>query len=722
MAVIQKLRNSGLVVIVIIAALVLFVIGDILSGSNRLGLGNEDQDVVGIIAGKKIREKDVQAKAEEIFNQTRRRDQTGELNDPDNLKMAVEAAWTNAWEEIVRLNTTDKAAEEAGIQITDEDFNEIFLGENPLNDVTQIEAFWKDGKYDKETLKSIWKRNKKDPTQRQYLEDFWLDVKRRERDNRYNRYVSKAHKKPKSLLKYEYIRANQNSSGKIVTLNISAVSEKDIKVTSSDLEKYLEDHKEEYKQAQDARDINYMYLEIRPSSEDSAYYKSMAETAAKRMAADTKPDTSGADIIGFVSRGALPKKTPAEVSQLLWPVNIGEVAGPIYKDGKYSVYQKVDEKKDTAPAVNVAHIVIRPGMTPKGDNIKDSAEAMAKALELAAKVKGGEDIGKLASEWSVDKNSFMNGGSYGWMGPEGYSSVGPEYKNFCLRAKKGQVEVIKSPMGIHVMKALDDPDFLKVKYKFESFEIAPGTKTVKEVDLMSRKFRNMITDGKPQNFEAACNKLGVSMKVQSNVTTVNKNINGLQSLGDVRIVYNWLFDKKRKTGDVSDVIATPTRHIVILVSRVRNAGYSELADVKDLIEPLVKNELKAKKLAEKFENALKTAKTPEELAQKTSGAIIPVDAVRFNMGMIPQIQNEFKVTGAMFGCAEKKFSKPIIGNSVVAVVWVEKRDKVDVPTSALNSPAFDMTNPEMFGSALKRAAEIQDYRYKFEWNWSKEEN
>jgi hypothetical protein len=32
-----------------------------------------------------------------------------------------------------------------------------------------------------------------------------------------------------------------------------------------------------------------------------------------------------------------------------------------------------------------------------------------------------------------------------------------------------------------------------------------------------------------------------------------------------------------------------------------------------------------------------------------------------------------------------------------------------------------MNNPEMFKNALKSVAEIQDYRYKFDWNWSREE-
>jgi hypothetical protein len=141
-----------------------------------------------------------------------------------------------------------------------------------------------------------------------------------------------------------------------------------------------------------------------------------------------------------------------------------------------------------------------------------------------------------------------------------------------------------------------------------------------------------------------------------------------------------------------------------------------------LIEPMVKNELKGKKLAEKLENAAKSVKTAEELARKVGGATVPVEALRMSMGFIPQIQNESKVIGALFGCAEKKFSKAIVGNSIVAVIWVDKRDKVDVPASALSSTGLEMNGQELITRSLKNAAEIQDLRYKFEWNWSREDN
>ena len=131
MAVIQKLRNSGLVVVVIIAALVLFVVGDILTG-NRLGLGDDLQGVAGSINGNQVKTKDLESKAQNLFNTFLERAQEGELNDPENFKKALEQAWSQGWSEILRNQTIDKELELSGVRITDEDINDLLVGPNPL--------------------------------------------------------------------------------------------------------------------------------------------------------------------------------------------------------------------------------------------------------------------------------------------------------------------------------------------------------------------------------------------------------------------------------------------------------------------------------------------------------------------------------------------------------------------------------------------------------------
>jgi hypothetical protein len=58
MAVIQKLRNSGMVVIVVVAALVLFVIGDLLNSRYGSNSNTAEEGVFAEIGGKSFKEKD----------------------------------------------------------------------------------------------------------------------------------------------------------------------------------------------------------------------------------------------------------------------------------------------------------------------------------------------------------------------------------------------------------------------------------------------------------------------------------------------------------------------------------------------------------------------------------------------------------------------------------------------------------------------------------------
>lgn len=715
MAVIQKLRNSGLVVVVIIAALVLFVVGDILTG-NRLGLGDGLQGVVGTINGNQVKTKELEKKAQDLFNSFLERDQSGELNDPEKFKMAMEQAWSQGWSEILRNQTIDKELKLSGVVISDEDINDLLVGPNPLEYVKGDPNFQTDGRYDRKKVEDLFRKNRKDKARVQALNRYVNSIRQSEGMKRYGNYIAKCLYKPKSIRKYEYLAANSSLSGKIVSINYSIISDNSIKVTDADLEKYLNKHREQYKNKEELRDIQYLVWKIIPSSEDSAYVQKQAMGAAASMKEETNPDTVGEGISMFVSRGNLPKSTPKEVSEIVWSMPTLSVAGPFYKEGTYAVYRKIAEKKDSTPSVNVAHILLKVGEAPNKQLLADSAAVLAKANELAAQIRAGADMAKLASEWSSDPGSSSNGGSYGWVGKETYDNYVAPYRNFALRAAQGQVEVVKSELGLHVMKALASPDYTQIKYEEQKFEIVAGTKTVKEVDQVSRKFRNMIVEGDAKSFQGAVDKMGLNVLVQKDVKSDIRNLPGIEEYSDIRSILDWMFDANRKTNDISDRFAFSNRHVVILMNGVKNAGYADLEDVREKIEPLVRIELKAEKIAEKFEKAMKNSKSLEELAQKTGSSIIPVDGVRINQTMLPQLNNEPKIVGALFGIELKKISKPIAGNNGVAVALIEKRDKIEVPNSVLTNAGFQYTGEMLMnflGQYASRSAEIADYRYKY---------
>lgn len=714
MAVIQKLRNSGVVIIVIIAALVIFVIGDILTGNRMTGLGNEDQDLVGTIFGEDIKEKDLLPVAQAIFQQQSENDPNYKLDEKTQKQI-----FDQAWSDVVRQRTFEAQIEKAGLTISDPEFSELMTGPYPLEAIKGDPSFQTDGKFDPKKVEDIFRQAKSNASLRSRLAVYVGQIKKQTLESRYSLYISKAQRTSKAERQHKYVVDNQGAYGKVVTLNYSTIADKDVKITDKDLEKYLNEHKEEYKQPFESRDIQYVLWDIIPSRSDSAYALEQANGLYKSMVADTKPDTAGEGVIGFVSRGKLPEDAPKEVAEQVWPSPLLSVVGPFYKDGKYSIYQKVAEKRDTMPVTHVAHILISfKGEAPNKTSITDTAQAKAKAEELAAQVRGGADISKLASEWSMDPGSANLGGDYGWQDPSQYV---PEYKDFCLRAKKGQVEVVRTSFGFHVMKALDDPDNLLVKYRVKTVEVTPGSETVKLVDQASRKFRNLVVDGDPKSFETAVSKSGVTPRIRKDLRTEEKVIPGMGQAEDTKQLLGWLFDKERQQNNISDVFAFSSQHIVVLVSNVRHKGYAEVKDVKDKIEPLVRNEIKGRMIAEKFEKALADAKTPEALSQKVGGALVPIEGVKMGTNFIPQLFNEPKILGAMFGVKEKTLSNPIAGSNVVAVLWIEKKDKVEVPKTGMDAAELDFVNQPQFISnrvqeALRKAAEITDVRYKFPWN------
>ncbi|MBL7812122.1 MAG: peptidylprolyl isomerase [Bacteroidetes bacterium] len=717
MAVIQKLRNSGIVVIVIIAALILFVVGDILTGSKLTGLSREDQTLVGTIFGTEIHEKDVQDRAQEVYQQVIE-------NNPDFKfdETSRKQIFEQAWSDLVRTHTFEAQIAKAGIAISDADLNEMLAGENPLEAIKGDPNFQTDNRFDPKKVEQIFRQAKKNPQMASQLASYLKRVKSQTIETRYSTYVSKALYTPKTEKQYDYVSANQGVTGKIVAINYTTVGDAEIKVTESDLQKYLDAHKEEYKQDFESRDIQYAVMDIIPSSKDSADIKEQAEATAKSMADELKPDTAGEGVTPFQFVRDLGKDSAEKAMYLaLSSMKVNAVLPPVFGSGKYTIVQKLAEQFDTADAyVKVAHVLIpTSGELPNKTVISDSVMAEKLANDLLAKARGGADMKALAKDYSTDPGVKENSGVYDWAQSSKYV---PEFGKFCRTHKAGETGVVKTQFGYHVMKMLADPDNHKVKLRKKEIEITAGQETIRKVDQLSRKVRNAMVEGDAKSFEAALTKNGLIPRAQKDIKTDDRNIPGVMQVSDVKQILYWLFDNKRKTNDISDVFTSNTQHLILIASKVRHAGYAEVKDVKDKIEPLVKNELKAAKIKEKFEKAIAAgAKTPEELAQKTGGALVPMEGLKFASNFIPQLFNEPRVLGTVFGVKEKTMSKPVAGANAVAVVYVEKRDNVELPKTAFNTAEMDFASQPQYitgriQEVLRKAAKVQDNRYKFEWN------
>jgi foldase protein PrsA len=103
----------------------------------------------------------------------------------------------------------------------------------------------------------------------------------------------------------------------------------------------------------------------------------------------------------------------------------------------------------TQESRRVAHILIDVAPTGKVD-----AKDLAKANEVLALVKKGEDFGELAKKYSADPGSKDSGGEY----DDVKGTFVPEFEKaaFALETGKFTEKPVKSTFGYHIIKALED--------------------------------------------------------------------------------------------------------------------------------------------------------------------------------------------------------------------------------------------------------------------------
>ena len=704
-----------MVVTVIIAALVLFVLGDILSGKNSLGFGGQDNDA-NVIAQTKDGVwtlDDIGPVAERLYRNQLNQDPNFQLDEEKRKQL-----FSQAWEDLMNEKLVRSEIDKSGIDVTDEDLKDLLMGLNPMESVKGDPSFQTDGKFDPMKVKMIYRQAKSNSQTKGLFLSYLENIRKSEREMRYAKYIAKTLYNTKAEAKFNDFVSTGSVEVKVVALKFADVADKDIEVSDADFQEYLDDHKEFYRNEKELRSVKYVRWNIVPSSEDSAYALEQANKTAAGLKRQSKPDTLGA--IGFLTKSDLPEEAPVEIAEMVFPSQVGDVIGPIYKaeDGKYFVYQKVAENRDTVPRVRASHILI-PSSGKLGDDstvISDSIQAMAFAEGLYRKIMAGEDFAELAKQYSVD-GSASKGGDLGWSLASAYV---PEFAKFCSSAKQGQVGMVKTQFGYHVIKMMEAPDYMRIKFTQNVFEISAGTQTVGIVDEESRGFRNKITEN-PASFEKAQEAMKLIPRIQDNISTESREVCGLQG-SDAKSLLFWLFDKDREAKEISDVFAFEGQHVVIKVEQVRHRGYATVEELRETLEPLVRNHKKFQLLAAKLETAKASAKTPEELAKAVGGKVELVSKLHMGQGFIPQYGSESVILGACFGANLNALSSVIEGNNYAAVVFPIKRDELDAKkeVASMNRNDDFMSQPQMILSSVKRVlvreAEVQDFRYKFDWN------
>ena len=132
---------------------------------------------------------------------------------------------------------------------------------------------------------------------------------------------------------------------------------------------------------------------------------------------------------------------------------------------------------------DVRHILIKP------TEVLDEAAAETLAGQLMERVKGGEDFGALARQYSDDIGSAAEGGELGWTNP---GQMVPEFEAAMAAAEEGVVtEPFRSEFGWHLLEVTGrrDKDFSGEIQRNQVANYIREQKYQEELDAWLRKIR-----------------------------------------------------------------------------------------------------------------------------------------------------------------------------------------------------------------------------------------
>ncbi|SES26170.1 peptidylprolyl isomerase [Pedobacter rhizosphaerae] len=640
------LRNrAGYILVFAIGfAIVAFLVGDAINVGKPFWAAN--QKVVGSIDGNEISIDEFGPKVEQGVNQFKQ--QYGGSANAQMTAMAVDQAW-NA--ELAKALLT-KEYDRLGLNVSEDELLDLLQGANPSPLIKQYFSNPQTGQLDRATLMNFLKS--KEPQALQQSAMLQEEIKNQALQTKYTNLVRNSVYVTSLEATDEYTNRNKLANFKYVSLDYTSVPDASVKLSDADYSDYYEQNKARFNNAQESRGFEYVTFSISPTAADSLAIKNQVE----KIAADfklAKNDSLFAAVNSdvkvpytFLTKG---KIDPA-VDSVVFALPAGSFYGPKLSGNSYKIAKVVDTRF-SPDSVKAAHILIDPAKVGGED----------KAVKLADSLKGliakGGNFAELAKTYSVD-GSKDKGGE---LGTFARGTMVPEFENAAFGGSTGDIKVVKSQFGVHVIKIEKQIGNSKVvKLAYIEKALSASSKTQAAAYKAASTFLN---DVKGKDFNKFAQEKGYKVAVADKVTPTQGFAPGLDN---PRKLIQAAYEADK--GDVLPEIYNMTdAYVVARLTSVNPKGTLPLEAVKKEIEPMVRNAVKAKLLKEKFEKA--GAASLDQIAAKVGRTVNPVQNIVFANPIIPGVAQENALVGSVFGAQPGKVSAPVQGDRGVYVFSVD---------------------------------------------------
>ena len=704
MAILGQIRSKSIFLIIVIGlALFAFVISGVFDGK-----GYQAQQPVGIINGQDILIEDF-------------RGQVDFLERNYNQKGMV--AVNNVWNQKLRSEILNQQFEITGIQSGKDHLQNIlknnptfnsdqqFLNEAGIFDIDKFKALIIELKTTNPEAYENWKNQEK-IFESQSNEQIYFNLLRA--GINYTQTDGK----------FEYNLQNDNVDIEYIQIPYSSVEDSLIPYTRTDLKKYIDNNKDEFK-VDASRNIEYVIFEEKPSFDDENAIKNRLNSFLKeskvynsvsKLEEVTPSLITAKNIKEFINEYSetsfdsiyLPKGSlPADHANLLFNLNNNQTYGP-YLDGDYFKISRMLDKK-IGGSVRSSHILLAyKGSQNANPNVtRSKKEARKEANNILRKIrKSPETFTELAFEFS-DGPSKSRGGDIGFV--QDGNMVKP-FNDFIFSKRVGSTGLVETDFGFHVIKIVAKDDLVLLASITE--KNVPSDETSDKVFNSATKLEmNLSKEG---NLNALADKDDYILKTVNGVQILDNDFPGLK---DQRRIVQWLFSETTNISDYKRFDLPKGGYLIAQVTGMVDEGVSNVQDVSYKVLPMVLKSKKADFIISKNDNSLSI----EKIAEMNGVDVRKALALNQKNATITGSGLEPLVIGSSFGTSLNQTSDFIIGENGVYKLKVLNRKETGFKDDSIDANFVVSYKNQLLNSnrtsafarvyeSLKENAEVSDNR------------
>lgn len=620
MATLQRIRNHGLFLLIIVGlAMLAFILGDALnSGSSFM---NKSREYIGEIEGQKIHYTEYESAVEQLTEVYKI--ESGRSDFDEDMHAQIR---NQVWQMLVAKYTLQDQAKQIGMDITSDELYELCAGAKPHQLITSRRMFaGQNGQFDRNILINFLasiemdSENAEQAANLKQAKNYWMYWENAVRlTAMQEKYVGLI----QNMLTANNLDAKYAAQAKQTKVNVDyamkpyyTVADSLVKVSTNDIRKIYDERKQMYKQTPN-RDIAYIAYPIVPSEAD---YQ-LAEKAMQEIQEEFR--------------------TTEEVALV-----VNSNSDVMYDGNNYSEKTIPAAYKDFAFAKGAK----------KNDFMELNYDEATRTFRMARLMDCGYNSPDSVQLKGIATKEGEQDQEYGWFTE---AELQKDIAEPAFAGKVGQRFTVTLGMEDRTFEitGLTKPT-PKAKVAIIEREVTPSSKTFAAIYNEANQF--VVNNQDEEAFRAAAEE--AKMEIET-ATNLQKMANKVADLKSSRAIVRWAFNAKE--GQVSDVFECGDKYIVAVLTATHDGEYREFEDV----QATLRYEAVNRKKAEYISKQIADAKTLAEVAEKMGSDVRHIDALtedsyRFGIeGMEPA------AVGTAFATAAGELSKPVKGNQGVIVL------------------------------------------------------